>query len=123
MSTEPQVRIKFWGVRGSIPVAAYDFLGCGGNTACVELRINGNILIIDAGTGIRKLGMELQRELSGSKLGVNLLLTHFHWDHIQGLPFFAPLYSAKNLFHFYSFRSEFLGPDSLKRVFEAQMAS
>src|SRR5271169_4138703 len=104
MSAEPQVRLKFWGVRGSIPVAAYDFLGCGGNTTCVELRIDGSVLIIDAGTGIRKLGIELQREF-GAKLSVDLLLTHFHWDHIQGLPFFPPLYSPDSEVRFYSTRA------------------
>ena len=52
----------------------------------------------------------------------HILITHYHWDHIQGIPFFAPLYVEKNEFQFYSFRSKFLGPDSLKQVFEAQMA-
>ena len=52
----------------------------------------------------------------------HILVTHYHWDHIQGIPFFAPLYSEKNHFHFYSFRSKFLGRDSLKQVFETQMA-
>jgi phosphoribosyl 1,2-cyclic phosphodiesterase len=118
MKTGPQVRLKFWGVRGSIPVAAYDFLGCGGNTACVELRVNDTILIIDAGTGIRRLGIELQRELVGSKLGVDLLLTHFHWDHIQGLPFFAPLYSPDSAVRFYSTRPA----DQLRELLEGEMS-
>ena len=117
MSTEPQVRLKFWGVRGSIPVAAYDFLGCGGNTACVELRINDSIIIIDAGTGIRRLGIELQREL-GSKLGINLLLTHFHWDHIQGLPFFAPLYAPESEVRFCSTRPA----TELRELLEGEMS-
>ncbi len=118
MSTEPQVRLKFWGVRGSIPVAAYDFLGCGGNTACVEIRINDTILIIDAGTGIRKLGMELQREPARSKLGIDLLLTHFHWDHIQGLPFFAPIYSSDYEVRFYSTRPA----NQLRELLEGEMS-
>ncbi|HZP22941.1 MAG TPA: MBL fold metallo-hydrolase [Terriglobales bacterium] len=118
MSNEPQIRLKFWGVRGSIPVAAYDFLGCGGNTTCVELRINDSVLIIDAGTGIRKLGMELQRELAGKKLSVDLLLTHFHWDHIQGLPFFTPLYSPESEVRFYSTRPA----SELRELLEGEMA-
>ena len=118
MSTEPQIRLKFWGVRGSIPVAAYDFLGCGGNTTCIEIRVNDSILIIDAGTGIRRLGIELQRELAGSKLGVDLLLTHFHWDHIQGLPFFAPLYSPESEVRFYSTRPA----NQLRDLLEGEMA-
>lgn len=118
MSTEPQVRLKFWGVRGSIPVAAYDFLGCGGNTTCVEIRVNDSILIIDAGTGIRRLGIELQHELAGSKLDVDLLLTHFHWDHIQGLPFFAPLYSPESEVRFYSTRPA----NQLQDLLEGEMA-
>ena len=52
----------------------------------------------------------------------HILVTHYHWDHIQGVPFFAPLYAPENAFHFYSFRSKYLGQDSLKQVFEAQMA-
>jgi len=102
MSSGPPIRLKFWGVRGSIAVPAYDFLECGGNTACIEVRIGDSVLIIDAGTGIRNLGLELQRELVGSKLPIHLFLTHFHWDHIQGLPFFAPLYSPDCEVKFYS---------------------
>ena len=118
MSIEPQVRVKFWGVRGSIPVAAYDFLGCGGNTTCVEVRIGDASLIIDAGTGIRRLGIELQREFAGKKLSIDLLLTHFHWDHIQGLPFFAPLYSPDSEVRFYSTRP----PSELRELLEGEMA-
>lgn len=102
MSSGPQIRLKFWGVRGSIPVPEHNFLGCGGNTACVELRIDDSILIIDAGTGIRKLGMQLQEEFVGAKLGIDLLLTHFHWDHIQGFPFFGPVYSPDSEIRFHS---------------------
>src|SRR5438046_9239159 len=60
---------------------------------------------------------------SGEKSqGTHILVTHYHWDHIQGVPFFAPLYAENNAFHFYSFRSKHLGRDSLKQVFETQMA-
>ncbi len=84
----------------------------------MELRIDNSILIIDAGTGIRKLGIELQRELAGSKLGVDLLLTHFHWDHILGLPFFAPLYSPESEVRFYSTRPA----HELRELLEGEMA-
>ena len=64
------VRLKFWGVRGSIPVPERDYLVYGGNTACVEIRAGKSIIIIDAGTGIRSLGMSLQEEFAGSKLDI-----------------------------------------------------
>ena len=99
-------------------MAAYDFLGCGGNTACVELRIDDSIFIIDAGTGIRKLGIELQREFPGPKLEVDLLLTHFHWDHIQGLPFFTPLYSPGSEVRFHSTHSA----GRLRELLEGEMS-
>jgi phosphoribosyl 1,2-cyclic phosphodiesterase len=118
MNNDSQVRLKFWGVRGSIPVAAYDFLGCGGNTACVELRTKDTILIIDAGTGIRRLGIELQREMLGPQLKVDLLLTHFHWDHIQGLPFFSPLYSPDTEVRFHSTRPA----SELRELLEGEMS-
>ena len=69
------------------------------------------------------LGNRLAAADGRDQVDAHILVTHYHWDHIQGMPFFAPLYSAQNRFHFYSFRSEFLGRDSLKRVFEAQMAT
>ncbi|MBI1788433.1 MAG: MBL fold metallo-hydrolase [Acidobacteria bacterium] len=81
--------LKFWGVRGSAPTPQIDNLGYGGNTPCVEIRGGGGeLLIFDAGTGLRNLG----GSLAGPNLSLNVWLTHYHWDHIQGLPFFAPLY-------------------------------
>ena len=68
-------------------------------------------------------GNRLAAAAGDKTIDAHILVTHYHWDHIQGMPFFAPLYSPKNRFHFYSFRSEFLGHDSLKRVFAAQMAT
>lgn len=83
------VRVTFWGVRGSIPTPAGGHLKYGGNTACVEVSCgNGPPLIFDAGTGIRALGLDLPQEPGSA----TVFLSHFHWDHIQGLPFFSPLY-------------------------------
>jgi phosphoribosyl 1,2-cyclic phosphodiesterase len=81
--------ITFYGVRGSIPSPGPDTIKYGGNTSCVHLRLDsGRDLILDAGTGIRKLGKSLARKSSP----INILLSHNHWDHIQGYPFFAPIY-------------------------------
>ena len=92
----PSTRIKFWGVRGSIPVPGQSTIGYGGNTTCVEVRTNGDIIILDAGSGIRELGLALEQEFKSAPINLTLLLTHTHWDHIQGLPFFLPAYKAKN---------------------------
>ena len=92
----PSTRIKFWGVRGSIPVPGPSTIGYGGNTTCVEVRTDGEIIILDAGSGIRELGLALEKEFGAAPINLTLLLTHTHWDHIQGLPFFLPAYKAKN---------------------------
>jgi phosphoribosyl 1,2-cyclic phosphodiesterase len=78
-------------------------MGFGGNTPCVEVRhVSGLTLILDGGSGIRRLGTKLLRDSGGRAGVVHLLLTHFHWDHIQGIPFFAPLYHAGTTVHFYA---------------------
>jgi phosphoribosyl 1,2-cyclic phosphodiesterase len=116
-------RLRFWGVRGSTPTVDKATWRYGGNTACVELTTPaGARVILDCGTGLRMLGRHLEANLETEKIEPHIFVTHYHWDHIQGIPFFSPLYSEENHFHFYSFRSEYLGSDSLKRVFEAQMA-
>ena len=69
----------------------------GGNTSCVEVRADGEIIVLDAGSGIRGLGLALQKELGPETIKLTLLISHTHWDHIQGLPFFAPAYNPKNL--------------------------
>src|SRR5271155_2656334 len=123
MDDDFRLQLKFWGVRGSIPTPQPEYLGFGGNTTCLEVRLpNQELIIIDGGTGLRYLGLELMREFGDRPKSLRILMTHFHWDHIQGIPFFAPLYAPDNEFHFYSFRSKYLGRDSLKQVFEAQMA-
>src|SRR6266576_877261 len=90
-------RIKLWGVRGSLPVPGPATIRYGGNTSCVEVRADGEIIVLDAGTGIRGLGLALQKELGPGTIKLTLLITHTHWDHIQGLPFFPPAYNSKNL--------------------------
>jgi phosphoribosyl 1,2-cyclic phosphodiesterase len=83
--------IKCWGSRGSIPVSGTDYIKYGGDTTCIEIRTKSNdIIIIDAGTGIRRLGNRLMDE---KKYKYNFIFTHAHWDHVMGFPFFKPLYS------------------------------
>jgi phosphoribosyl 1,2-cyclic phosphodiesterase len=82
--------VRFWGVRGSIACPGPDTARYGGNTPCVEIRCGGHILILDAGTGLRPLGDALINETGATEL--DIFLSHFHIDHVMGLPFFAPLY-------------------------------
>ena len=91
-SPDGGARLKFWGVRGSIPAPGEATSFFGGNTSCVELRADGEHIICDAGSGIRPLGLALAAEAQGQPLNLTLLLTHAHWDHIQGFPFFVPAY-------------------------------
>ncbi len=92
----PSTRLKFWGVRGSIPVPGASTVRYGGNTSCIEVRADGEIIVLDAGTGLRLLGNSLEEEFGPKPIRLTLLLTHTHWDHIQGLPFFLPAYKEKN---------------------------
>ena len=87
--------IRFWGVRGSIACSGPGTARYGGNTSCVEVRVGRQIIILDAGTGLRVLGHALQAERKGRPLNLTLLLTHTHWDHIHGLPYFLPVCSSE----------------------------
>lgn len=79
--------LKFWGTRGSCPVSGPEYIHYGGNTPCLELCYDNTSVIFDAGTGIRPLGLTLKKERK-----FDLFLSHFHWDHILGFPFFQPIY-------------------------------
>jgi phosphoribosyl 1,2-cyclic phosphodiesterase len=87
--------VKFWGVRGSISTPGPGTVRYGGNTTCVEIRAGDEIIILDAGTGLRSLGVSLLEEFKDQPLNLTMLLTHTHWDHIQGLPFFPPIYNPR----------------------------
>ena len=88
--------VRFWGVRGSLPTPGPSTVHYGGNTSCVEVRADGQLIILDAGTGIRGLGLNLAREFKDLPLSMTLLISHTHWDHIQGFPFFDAAYNPKN---------------------------
>ena len=92
--------IKFWGTRGSVPVPGKDTVKYGGNTPCVEIRTADNkLLVLDAGTGIRELGNYIIQNNVDDPL--DILLSHYHWDHIQGIPFFVPIYQKGRKINFY----------------------
>ena len=118
MSSPLRMELKFWGVRGSIPTPAPENLGFGGNTTCLELRLgNGEVIVIDGGTGARKLGLDLLERSEGKSLDLDILMTHFHWDHIQGIPFFAPLYNPANRITFRTTKSA----EDVRNILEGQM--
>src|SRR5216683_6476698 len=114
------MRIKFWGVRGSTPTPQPENMRYGGNTSCVEVRLGDRIYIFDCGTGFRILGHHLKKEFGERPFSAHVFVSHFHWDHIQGMPFFRPLYDNPN--SQFSFHSS-SRVRSLKQVMEEQMAS
>lgn len=95
------MKIKFYGTRGSIPVCHPDFLEFGGNTTCLKVEFgDGAFVILDAGTGIRDLGQEITHDPAYKEVKqLYILFTHFHWDHIQGFPFFSPAYDPETKIH------------------------
>lgn len=93
-----QFTVNFWGVRGSIACPGSETVRYGGNTPCVEMRVNGHRLIFDGGTGLRVLGQSM---LSAMPVEAHMFFTHSHWDHIQGFPFFTPAFIKGNRFHIY----------------------
>jgi phosphoribosyl 1,2-cyclic phosphodiesterase len=114
-------RIKFYGVRGSVSVFGAEYLEFGGNTTCVLLEGPTRTVILDAGTGIRELGKEMAKDPHiGIERQCFLAFSHFHWDHIQGLPFFAPAYDPRRTFTISAIGRERYGKD-LRSIFETQM--
>ena len=114
-----KTKLKFWRVRGSIPTPGPKTIKYGGNTSCVEISFpNGEIFVLDAGTGIRELGEYLNKYIKPQK--INMFISHFHWDHIQGLPFFAPLRDPNMQIIIYGCEE----PDSqIKNILSNQMDS
>ncbi len=113
------MKLEFWGTRGTCPVADKDNVKYGGRTACASVTAeSGEVIIIDAGTGLRSLGEKLSRERGRESLHLQLLLTHFHLDHVIGLPCFGPLYSEKTTITFYSNEE----PAETERLLGALMA-
>jgi phosphoribosyl 1,2-cyclic phosphodiesterase len=112
--------VRFWGTRGSIPTPGPTTARYGGNTSCVEVRAGNQVLMIDCGTGAREMGLALLREYKGAPIELHVFVSHTHWDHIQGFPFFVPAYQPGNDLTFYSLR----GADkSLDKIFTGQMDS
>ena len=92
------MRIRFWGVRGTIPTPGPDTVRTGGNTSCIDVQTSDKqLIIIDAGSGILRLGKELIKEYP-ERIKANILISHTHWDHIQGFPFFSPVWGRHNRF-------------------------
>lgn len=111
------MKVKFWGVRGSIPCPGPSTSRYGGNTSCVQVLGGQEIIVLDAGTGIRELGLQLAAQKK--PLRIHLLLTHTHWDHIQGFPFFTPIYFPGNELFVYGPRA--LVEKSLEEAMMFQM--
>jgi len=117
------MKIKFWGVRGSIPIPGPDTVKYGGNTSCIEIRFNGikRPIIIDAGSGIRELGNHMMlNDLPNGPIITDLFLTHTHWDHIMGFPFFTPIYLKDTRLKVYGPAS--FENDTLKNIIGNQMS-
>lgn len=108
--------LRFWGVRGSYAAPFASHLGVGGNTSCVEIRVNDHIIVCDAGTGIISFGNEMMKQDKIRELMI--VLTHYHWDHVCGLPFFVPAFMP-------DWKIRFFGPgqdeDEIRKHVSAQM--
>lgn len=101
------VTVRFWGVRGSVPTPGASTNKVGGNTACVEVDTGGEPILIDAGTGLREFGREL---LKKPPAAVHIFLSHYHWDHMLGLPFFPPVFGGKMVVNVYGEKKDTGGP-------------
>lgn len=109
--------MRFWGTRGSVPVPGENTVKYGGNTPCVEIRTSSNkLIILDAGTGIRALGNFISK--NDIEQPLHILISHYHWDHIQGIPFFVPIYQRGRKITFYGIPGS---EKSLEKLLENQM--
>jgi phosphoribosyl 1,2-cyclic phosphodiesterase len=97
------LHLRFWGTRGSVPAPGAETVRYGGNTPCLEVRTETNgLVILDAGTGLRPLGRALLAEHADRPIVADIFLSHAHWDHIQGIPFFEPIYESRNRFRIWA---------------------
>ncbi|HKA54580.1 MAG TPA: MBL fold metallo-hydrolase [Candidatus Binatia bacterium] len=112
------ILVTFWGVRGSIASPGLHTVVFGGNTSCVSVETQGHIVILDAGSGLRELGQHLMKRNDLRSIDGSIFLSHMHWDHIQGLPFFAPARSQENQFTIYGERKY---QQSLAQILAGQM--
>lgn len=112
------MRLTFYGVRGSIPTPGAAYVRYGGNTACVHIELeDGTDIILDSGTGIRLLGDHLVKKTTP----IHLLLSHNHWDHIQGFPFFAPIYQESREINIYPGQTSLNEPDQILKQMEGSL--
>lgn len=95
------IYVTFWGVRGSIPTPGHATQRYGGNTACIEVKANDELFILDGGSGMRSLGQDIVSRQGHPAISAHLLFSHSHWDHIQGFPFFIPAYSPQSQMKIY----------------------
>jgi phosphoribosyl 1,2-cyclic phosphodiesterase len=114
------MKVTFWGTRGSVAAPGPDTTRFGGNTSCVEVRAGDEIIVLDAGTGARALGFALMREFGNRPFTVNLFISHTHWDHIQGFPFFVPVFAPGVTIKIYGAPGQ---GQSLEKVLRGQMDS
>jgi phosphoribosyl 1,2-cyclic phosphodiesterase len=115
------MKVKFYGTRGSMPIADPDYVRYGGNTSSVLVTFStGRVAILDAGTGIRNLGNDLLKNSHKQYDNISLILSHTHWDHIQGFPYFEPAYDPRRNFTISICGKERMGKD-LESLFATQM--
>ncbi len=113
-------QLEFWGVRGTVPTPAADRLGHGGNTACLAARLaEDEYLVVDCGTGVRLFGMEIAKRSAGRPVRIHVLFSHYHFDHIEGLPHFPPLYDRNSEIRIHGFAPE---GQSLRSTLETILA-